>query len=372
MLKTLLGASAVWVFAAQAAIAFDTSAKQALLVDTSTNTVLLEKAAYEKMYPSSMSKLMTLYVLFERLKQGGLSLDDQFLVSEKAWRKGGSKMFVRVNEYVSIEDLIRGIIVQSGNDACIVVAEGLAGSEKAFAELMNKKAEEIGLKGSHFVNSTGWPDDEHYMTAEDLYLLSHKLKTEFPDYYPYFAEEKYTYNNITQFNRNKLLSKGIGVDGLKTGHTEVAGYGITLAADQDGRSLVLVVNGLDSETARMDEGERLLQHGFRDFVALQLADAGTQVDTADVWMGEKDTVSLSVAEDLHVSLPRNGQDELRYIASYDAPLQAPIEAGTHVGTLRLVRGETELKSVPLMAAESVEASGFFGRIRQNLAHSLGL
>ncbi|MEK9848811.1 MAG: D-alanyl-D-alanine carboxypeptidase family protein, partial [Rhodospirillaceae bacterium] len=231
----------------------ETKARHALMIDMETNAVILEKAADEPMPPASMSKLMTIYMVFEKLKAGKLNLKDRFIVSEKAWRKGGSKMFVRVNRRVSVKDLLRGIIIQSGNDACIVIAEGLAGSEEAFAEEMNGKAAEIGLKNSQFKNATGWPAEGHYMSARDLATLSSKLIKDFPDYYPMFAEKSFRYSKIKQGNRNPLLYRRGGADGLKTGHTEASGYGLTASAQREGRRLLLVVNGLNSSRERASE-----------------------------------------------------------------------------------------------------------------------
>jgi D-alanyl-D-alanine carboxypeptidase (penicillin-binding protein 5/6) len=241
--------------------AFETKAKQAILVDLTTHTVLLDKNADERMPPSSMSKLMTTYMIFDGLRNGSLELSDKLRVSEKAWRKGGSKMFVELGKQIALEDLLRGIIIQSGNDACIVVAEHLAGSEEAFANMMNEKAKEIGLVGSNFVNATGWPDPEHYMTARDLYVLALHIMAEFPQYYPFYSEKSFTYHNIKQPNRNVLLHRNLGVDGMKTGHTQAAGYGIVVSAKNDeGRRLLLVINGMESERERADEAARLIPY----------------------------------------------------------------------------------------------------------------
>ena len=256
-----LSAALLWPALAPPAQALETRAREAFLIDVTTGTVLLEKDADVSMPPASMSKIMTAYLVFGALKEGRISLDDKLPVSEKAWRKGGSKMFVEVGSEVSVEDLLRGVIVQSGNDACIVLAEALAGSEEAFAEQMTRKAREIGMEGSTFTNSTGWPDPNHRMTARDLAILAERMVQDFPDFYHYYSEREFTYNGIRQGNRNPLLYKNLGADGLKTGHTEEAGYGLTASAERDGRRLVLVINGLESIKARSEEAERLIASG---------------------------------------------------------------------------------------------------------------
>lgn len=364
-MKTLLAILlSVALLTQPAFAAFETKAKQAVLVDVTHHVTLLDKDAQSKMFPSSMSKLMTLYMVFERLKQGALKLDDTFVVSEKAWRMQGSKMFVHVGDTVPVEALIRGISVQSGNDACVVVAEGIAGSEEAFAELMNKKAAEIGLKGSHFTNSTGWPDGNHYMTAMDLAILGQRLIEDFPDYYHYFAEPSFSYNNITQHNRNLLLNRGVGVDGLKTGHTEIAGYGITVSAKDEvsGRRVVLVVNGLTSEKERAEEAELIVRHAFRDYREAILVKSGTVVATADVWLGQKETVDLMPAEDVKLLIAQGEQEAATYALRYNGPVAAPVNANQPIGELVIRMAGRSEQVVPLFAKESVARRGFFGRV----------
>lgn len=350
--------------------AIETAGRQAIIVDYDTGAVLFEKNADEPMHPASMTKLMTVYLLFERLKSGQISLEDKLPVSEKAWRKGGSKMFVDVNSKVSISDLMRGIVVQSGNDACIVVAEGLAGSVAAFAELMNEKAKELGMTNSHFVNPSGWPDPEHLMTARDLATLAKHLIHDFPDHYEIFSEKEFTYNGIRQGNRNPLLYRDMGVDGLKTGHTEAAGYGLTASAERNGRRVILVVHGLDSVQARADESARLIEWAFREFDNYDLVKAGESVATAPVWLGESDTVPLVVKKDLVATLPRNKRDEVQVAARFDGPIPAPIEAGQQVGELVITAPGMEPTETPLYAGATVEKLGFGGRIIASLAHLL--
>ncbi len=342
--------------------AIETQAEQAFLVDFETGAVLLDKNADVRMPPSSMSKMMTAYMVFERLKDGRLSLDDELPVSEKAWRKGGSKMFVEVGNTVRVEDLLRGVIVQSGNDACIVLAEGLAGSEEAFAEQMTVRGREIGLTDSNFTNATGWPDDNHYVTARDLATLAKRIIVDHSEYYHLYSEKEFTWNDIRQGNRNPLLYKNIGADGLKTGHTEAAGYGLTASAVQNGRRLVLVVNGLPSVRARSDESERLMSWGFREFNNYALFKAGDTVDDAPVWLGDTATVPLVVAEDLTVTLPRNERNGMQVAVVYDSPIPAPIPAGQEIAKLRVSWPGGVPVEVPLQAGAEVEQLGPFGRI----------
>lgn len=249
MRKTVILAVMMAMLAAYPAKAepMTTIATQAIIVDASTGTILLDKGANDRMPTSSMSKTMTIYMVFDALKEGRLKLDDEFLVSEKAWRMEGSEMFIKVGDKVKIEDLIRGVVVQSGNDAAVALAEGLAGSEEAFAEAMNARAKDLGMTGSHFVNASGWPHPDHYSTPRDLALLAYRIIHDFPEYYHYFSEKEFTYNNIRQQNRDPLLGKLPGADGLKTGHTEVAGYGLIGSAKRGDRRLILVVNGLKSQ-----------------------------------------------------------------------------------------------------------------------------
>jgi serine-type D-Ala-D-Ala carboxypeptidase (penicillin-binding protein 5/6) len=353
--------------AVRPAAAIETVAREAILMDMETGAVLFEKNAHEPMPPASMSKLMTLYMVFERLKEGSLSLDDKFPVSENAWKRGGAKsgsstMFLLPNSQVRVEDLLHGIIVQSGNDACIVVAEALAGSEAAFAEQMTRKAAELGLENSHFINATGWPDPDHRMTAYDLAILAKKTIENFPEYYEFYAETEFTYNDIRQMNRNPLLYKGMGVDGLKTGHTENAGYGLTASAERDGRRLILVVNGLESKQQRSDEPQRLLEWGFREFRNYALFTTGETVENVPVWLGQQPTVPAVIGDDVKLTLARKHRDEMKATVVYDSPVPAPITQGQQVATVRLTAPGMETRELPLYAAQDIERLGFFGRI----------
>ncbi len=363
---------AILIFAIPAAFAIDFNAKQMILKDVTTGTVLLERDADVQMFPSSMSKLMTLYVLFEKLKAGGIALESTFAVSENAWRMQGSKMFVQVGTDVTVEDLIQGIIVQSGNDACIVVAETLGGSEAGFADMLNEAGKKMGLTGSHFTNSTGWPDDNHYTTAADLAILAEHLIHDFPEYYPYFLEKEFTYSGITQPNRNLLLARDLGVDGLKTGHTEIAGFGIVLSANKDNRRLVLVVNGLSSMAERAKEGEMLLRHGFRDYEAIKLADPSQSVASVPVFYGAQDEVKLVPAMAAAITIPRGKRESLKFTLHHDDQVKAPIAKGTKLGTLDVQWDGKIRRSIELVAAESVEPAGFMKRLGLGFHHFTGM
>ncbi|MDH3474374.1 MAG: D-alanyl-D-alanine carboxypeptidase [Rhodospirillales bacterium] len=356
--------------AASQAAAFETAAREAILVDAATGAVLFEKDADVSMPPASMSKIMTIYMVFESLKDGRLSLDDKLTVSEKAWRMGGSKMFVEVGDEVRVEDLLRGVIVQSGNDACIVLAEALGGSEEGFAQAMTERAREIGLTGSSFANATGWPHPEQRMTARDLATLALRTIENFPDYYGYYAETSFVWSDIKQGNRNPLLYKSIGADGLKTGHTEEAGYGLTGSAVQDGRRLILVINGLSSIKARAEESHRLLAWGFREFDNYALLGAGETVEEADVWQGELETVPLVLAEDLVVTLPRKSRSNMKVKVRYDGPVPSPIAEGQEIAALVVSAPEIADVVVPLLAGQAVERQGPVGRLFSGLRHMI--
>ena len=342
--------------------AIDTKAREAILIDATTGAVLLEKDADAPMPPASMSKIMTVYMVFTRLEEGRLSLDDTLPVSERAWKMGGSKMFVEVGSEIRVEDLLQGVIVQSGNDACIVLAEGLAGSEEAFAEAMTEKAREIGLTDSNFTNATGWPDPDHRTTARDLATLALRTIRDFPDYYHYYGEKEFVWSEIRQGNRNPLLYKTVGADGLKTGHTEEAGYGLTASAVQGDRRLILVVSGLESVRERSEESERLLRWGFREFDNYALFKADDTVDEAPVWLGEATTVPLVANEDLVLTLTRNARKGMKVSVNYASPIPAPIEQGQQLAQLVVTPSEGDAVSFPLYAGASVAQKGPFGRL----------
>ena len=350
-----------------AAQEIDTSAREAILLDPATDTVLLSKNADESMPPASMSKLMTIYLLFESLKEGRVSLDDKFQVSENAWRKGGaatggSTMFLPPNSQVRVEDLIRGIVIQSGNDACIVVAENLAGSEEAFARRMTDRAAALGMTSSNFVNSTGWPDPEHRTTAHDLALLAERTVKDFPEYLHYYSEPEFTFNGIRQSNRNPLIYGYPGADGLKTGHTEEAGYGLTGTAVQGDRRLILVINGVASAKDRASESARILDWGFREFDNYRLFKAGDTVDVAPVWLGEKPTVEMKIDQDLFLTMTRKARKDMKVTVHYQSPIPAPIQSGQKIGSLTVEADGFETVEVPLRAQIDVPQLGMIGRL----------
>lgn len=351
--------------------AMTTPASHVYLVDYETGSVLADKAGQAPMYPSSMTKIMTLYVVFDRLKQGALTLSNEFTVSEKAWRIQGSKMFVPLGSQIGLEDLIQGIAVQSGNDACVVVAEGIAGSEEAFAKQMNDTAKAIGMTATNFVDASGWPHPEHLTTAHDLGVLAVRMVRDFPEYYHYLSEREFTFHGIRQFNRNLLLGNAsLKVDGLKTGHTEAAGYGIVLSAVDPAskRRLVLVINGLDSEEARAQEGERLLKWGFVNFKNITPFVPGQSLTNAKVWGGQAREVALTVGSPVALTVPQSGQTATKASVQFQSPLVAPITKGQEVGKLTLTHADGSTREVPVLAAADVAKLSFFGR----MARAFGL
>ena len=360
----LLALAVLLALPAAGALALETKARSAIMVDAESGAVLFAKDADQQLPPASMSKLMTAYVVFERLNQGLLSLDDRLPVSEKAWRMGGSKMFVEVGNSVRVEDLLRGMIVQSGNDAAIVLAEGLSGSEAAFAREMNEKARELGLTHSHFANATGWPNENHFMTARDLATLARALIQNFPQFYKYYSETEFTWNGITQRNRNPLLFRDIQADGLKTGHTREAGYCLVASAAQEGRRLILVVMGLGNERERAEEADRLLSWGFREFTSYRLFQAGEQLDEAPVWMGAQDSVPLIAPTEIKVNLLRAARDEMSVKLIYQAPIVAPVQAGQEVAVLSVEAPGTPPVDFPVVAGRAVGEAGVLARMIQ--------
>ncbi|MHA3915624.1 D-alanyl-D-alanine carboxypeptidase family protein [Halovulum sp. GXIMD14793] len=362
MIRTVL-AAAVVILTALPSFALDTRARAALVVDHDTGTVLLSKNAEMALPPASMSKLMTLFLVFEALQEGRLSLTETFRVSEKAWKMGGSKMFLKQGEQVSVQNLILGVIVQSGNDACVVLAEGLAGSEAEFADRMTRRARELGMDQSTFANATGWPHPDHRMSARDLVILATEIINRFPEYYSFFGETTFTWDGIQQENRNPLLGLDIGADGLKTGHTEEAGYGLVGSAVRDGRRVTFMLTGLSSAQERLLEAENLTNWAFREFYSKRLFEADTKIAAANVWLGEADTVDLVAANPVDTLLAFEDRDKLKVNVVYTGPLEAPIKAGSTVAELVIstpTLGETR---VPLAAAADVAEGGFLKRVR---------
>jgi len=347
---------------------FETIAKQALILDFATGAVLLEKAADERMPPASMSKLMTAYVVFSLIKAGKLNTEQTMTVSEKAWRTQGSKMFVDIGTSVKVMDLIRGMIIQSGNDACVVLAEGIAGTEEAFAEMATKMGREIGLKDSVFRNSHGLPDAGHRMTARDLTVLAMRLIHDFPDYYRIYSEKSFKYHGISQGNRNPLLYRDGGADGLKTGHIEESGYGLVGSAVREGRRLVMVLNGLPSMQARADEGSRLFDWAFGTFTNVALFKASERVADAAVWLGTDASVPLVSTTDVQVTIPRAWRERLKASVRYDQPVKAPVAQGSPLGQLVAGGEGIPAQTFPLVAGSSVERLSFVPRIGAVLKH----
>ncbi|MEZ5772607.1 D-alanyl-D-alanine carboxypeptidase (penicillin-binding protein 5/6) [Defluviimonas denitrificans] len=346
--------------------AFETRAKAAWVYDVSTGTVLLEKNAHEKLPPASMSKLMTINMLFEALRDGRVNLDDRFPVSSHAKSMQGSTMFLNETDRPTVEELIKGIVVLSGNDACVVVAEGLAGTEEAFARQMNERAKALGMTDSTFANASGWPNPNQRMSMHDLGILAARLIREFPEYYGYFGLTEFPYDNRApdnRFNRNPLLKLGIGADGLKTGHTEESGYGLVGSAIQNGRRIVVVITGMATDRERSQEAERILNWAFREFVQKTVATKGTRITDADVWMGSKTKVGLVLDQDLSMLLPSLAQDKLKAEVAFTTPIEAPIAEGQKLAEMTITVPGMEPTTVPLVADQPVAKGGFASRMK---------
>ncbi len=350
-------------------------AKQAILMDVRTGKVLLEKNADQAMPPSSMSKMMTSYLVEEKIKKGELTLDTQYPVSEKAWRMGGSKMFVPLNGIVSVGDLLKGIIIQSGNDACIVVAEGISGSEEAFVMEMNESAKKMGLTHTQFMNASGWPQEGHYSTARDLALLGIRVAQDHPDTYKIYSEKDFTFGTdnkgrpIKQGNRNPLLYKDdMGCDGIKTGHTEDGGYGIVASFTDSGQRYMMVINGLKTMRQRSEEATKILAWVKQNFINKQIYKSGDIVEKeAPVWLGVKETVPLVVADDVSLLLPRSEQDKVEMKVHFESPLPAPLKKGDAMGKVVITAASLQ-HEVILIAAQDVEKVGFFTRLLRSLLY----
>lgn len=345
---------------------FQTAAAHAILIEAESGTVLFEKGADDLVPPASLSKLMTAEAVFHELEEGRLKLSDEFTVSTNAWRRGGapsrtSSMFLPIHSKVAVNDLLRGVIVQSGNDACMVLAEGISGSESAFAELMTKRAREIGLAKSTFGNSNGLPDPRQLMTARELGKLARHIIQTYPEHYKIYAEREFTWNKIRQFNRNPLLAMEIGADGLKTGFIRESGYGLVGSAVQNGLRLIVVVNGLKSEKERSDEAKKLLEWGFHNFQSGLLFGEGQEIAWAKVYGGEKGYVPLIGKKEVRLMVPRGSRDKIIARMVYTGPVHAPVQKGQKIGNLKVWRGEFLVLEVPLQAAESVGAGSLSQR-----------
>ncbi|MBI1327802.1 MAG: D-alanyl-D-alanine carboxypeptidase [Alphaproteobacteria bacterium] len=343
------------------AFALETVAREAIILDAETGAVLFEKNPDTRMPPASMSKTMTIYMVFDALKNGRMKLDQTCPVSEKAWRMQGSKMFVELGNNIAVEDLIRGVVIQSGNDATVVLAECLAGTEEGLADAMNIKAKELGMTGSNFTNASGWPDPEHYTTVRDLATLARALINNFPDYYKYYSETEFEYHGIKQGNRNPLLYRNIGADGVKTGHTEEAGYGLIGSGIRDGRRVIMVATGMTSMQERADETAKLLDWGMRSFENLKLAENKPTLFKVPVVLGKVPEVSVTMNETKTLTLPKMSAQKVKFKAVYKEPVLAPIKLGDAIGELEVIVPDMPVQKFPLVAAENVERMGFFMR-----------
>jgi D-alanyl-D-alanine carboxypeptidase (penicillin-binding protein 5/6) len=337
-------------------------AKAFILEDFDSGRIIADKDPNKPVEPASITKLMSAYAVFKELHSGNIALGDMVTISEKAWRTPGSRMFVEVGKQVSVEDLIQGMIVQSGNDATVALAEYIAGSEDSFAALMNRHAEALGLKDTHFVNSTGLPDPQHYMTARDIALLAAAIIREFPEYYKWYSQKKFTFNDITQYNRNKLLWRDDSVDGMKTGHTDSAGYCLVTSAKKDNMRLISVVLGTDSEKARADASQALLNYGFRFYETHKLYDAGQQLATARVWEGETDTVSLGLNSPLYATVPRGQYKALAASMTINNRIMAPVNKDETLGSVQVQLGDAVIAGKNLVALQGVGEGSFWQRI----------
>ena len=371
--RVVLAAIMIFWFAQTAyAAEIDTSAEFAFVTDFGSGKVLMERNPDAPMKPASMAKIMTVYIAFQRIADGSLSLDDTFLISTKAWRKGGSKTFVEVGKQVSVRDLLYGIVVQSGNDAAIAVAEGISGTEDGFADEMNYVARQLGMENTTFRNSTGWPDPDQFTTARDLNILATAMIRDFPletypELYSMFAEKEFTYNGIKQGNRNPLVYGTQGADGLKTGHTEESGYGLVGSAIRDGQRVVMVMNGLKSMKQRSSESRRLMDLLFREFKLYRFFDAGEAVDQANVWLGKNRKLDLVLQEPLHLVLSRADRRRMKMSLQWSDPVAAPIVSGQTIGTLVLELPDEKLV-YPLTAATDIAGLGMFDRVGEALKY----
>ncbi len=369
IIKNLIASAFLLVYLSTTlyALPASTSAKYALIIDYDTGSILFEKDADKKVFPASMSKLMTLYILFEAISAGTVKLDETFFVSKKAWKKGGSKMFLEPESQVKVEELLKGIIVQSGNDACIVVAEALSGNEESFAELMNLKATQLGLKNSNFTNSTGWPDKDHYMTPYDLAILSKKIISDFPEFFHLFKEKKYNYNSIEQNNRNPLLFSYNISDGLKTGYTEESGFSLAATAKKDSKRLILILSGMNSARERKKEAIKLFEWAFREHTNISLFSNQDVVIESDVWLGKNAVVELFSKENIIFTVRKRDLKKYEAKVIYSSPIPAPIIKGQQYAKLKItntIGGEIEY---PLFAKEGIEKAGVFKKITSALS-----
>ena len=351
----------VFLLLTRQSFAIESIAKTALVIDLSTNEILLEKNSTEMTYPSSMTKMMTALVAFEKIKDGSLSLDQEFLISKKAWKMGGSKMFIEVDKRVSVYDLLLGVVVQSGNDASIAIAEGISGSEEIFAIEMNNLGKKIGLTGSNFTNSSGWPDDNHYTTAEDLAKVAQYTIENHYELYQMYKISDFTYNGIKQDNRNPLLYTFEGADGFKTGYTEAAGYGLVGSAERGDRRLIVVLNGLESSKSRAQESLRLMDWGFNNFQLVDFYKKNEVIQEVDTWLGKEDKVDLVALEDISVSIPKAQLSSAKVTVLVEEPIATPIKIGDQIAKLQISFADKQV-DFPLYSGEDIDQKNFFSRI----------
>lgn len=351
----------VFLLLTRQSFAIESIAKTALVIDLSTNEILLEKNSTEKTYPSSMTKMMTALVAFEKIKDGSLSLDQEFLISKKAWKMGGSKMFIEVDKRVSVYDLLLGVVVQSGNDASIAIAEGISGSEEIFAIEMNNLGKKIGLTGTNFTNSSGWPDENHYTTAEDLAKVAQYTIDNHYELYQMYKISDFTYNGIKQDNRNPLLYTFEGSDGFKTGYTKDAGYGLVGSAERGDRRLILVLNGLESSKSRAQESLRLMDWGFNNFQLVDFYKKNEVIQEVDTWLGKEDKVDLVALKDISVSIPKAQLSSAKVTVLVEEPIATPIKIGDQIAKLQVSFADKQV-DFPLYSGEDIDQKNFFSRI----------
>ena len=341
-------------------------ARSYILIDYDSGEVLAEKNADERIEPASITKMMTAYLVDQELRRGNIGLDDEVPISEKAWRMKGSRMFVEVGKKVPLRELLKGMIIQSGNDATVALAEHIAGTEEAFVDMMNAQAQALGMTGTHFANSTGWPDPEHYSTARDLAILARALIHDFPERYALYREKKYTWNGITQYNRNRLLWRDKSVDGVKTGHTESAGYCLVSSAQRDGMRLIAVVLGTRSDKARTQQSQALLNYGFRFFETHKLYGAGQKLADVRVWFGARDKVGVGPAEDIFVTVPRGRYGDLKAGMDLQSSVEAPVEKGRELGRLKVTLDGKPKREAALHALNAVPEGGLWEKARDTV------
>lgn len=342
------------------------SAKAWLLIDHNSGRILVEHNSHQRVEPASLTKMMTAYVVLYTMRNGSVSAEDMVRVSEKAWRMKGSRMFIEVNSLVSVDELLKGMIIQSGNDASVALAEHVAGNEDAFVDLMNQHARSLGMTETNFTNSTGWPNAEHYTTPHDLAILSRALIRDFPDHYTWYRIKEYTYNNIRQFNRNRLLWLDDKVDGIKTGHTESAGYCLVASARKDDMRLISIILGTDSDNARASSSRKLLSYGFRFYETFLLHRANEPLENMRIWKGENETVPLGLQEDLYITIPRGQRNKVNANMTVETMLVAPAKKGQTYGSVNIMLGEEKLRQQSLVALEDVPEGGLWRQMIDNI------